>query len=84
MPAAYEAADLNRKFSQINERLRGIEAQIAKLSKEAGIDYEEPAAEAPPEVLELVEAGKTMEAVKKYRELTGADFETARLAVGGL
>jgi ribosomal protein L7/L12 len=84
MPASYAAEDLDRKFSQINERLRGIEAQIAKLSSEAGIEYEEPAAEAPPEVLELAQAGKSMDAVKKYRELTGADLEKARAVVGGL
>lgn len=33
------------------------------------------------EVVQLAEAGKQLEAIKKHRELTGADFDTARNAV---
>ena len=51
MPAAYEAADLNRRFSQINERFRAIEEQLAVLSQQAGVAYTAPADEVPPEVL---------------------------------
>jgi ribosomal protein L7/L12 len=84
MPAAYEATDLNRRFQQINQRLRAIEAQLALLSEKAGIDYDAPADEVPPDVVELAEAGKSMEAIKRYRELTNADFEKARDVVSGL
>jgi hypothetical protein len=35
----------------------------------------------PPEVAELVRAGKTLEAVKLYRQLTTASFEQAKAAV---
>jgi ribosomal protein L7/L12 len=84
MPGAFDTQDLQRHFTQINSRLREIEAQIAKLSEKAGIDYVAPAAEAPEEVVNLVESGDTMGAIKKYRELTGADGATAREVVSGL
>jgi hypothetical protein len=84
MPAAYEAADLQRIFGRMTDRMRAIEEQLALLSEKAGVPYDKPGDDAPPEVVELARAGKQLEAIKKYRELTGADFDTARTVVGGL
>ena len=84
MPAEYSAIMLQKHFEAINDRLRGIENQVKLLSDKAGIPYELPSAGVPQEVVELAEAGKTLEAIKKYRELTEADFETAREVVSGL
>jgi ribosomal protein L7/L12 len=84
MAGAYNQESLERHFKQINERLRAIEAQVAALSENAGIAYEAPMAEVPQEVVDLAEAGDTMGAMKKYRELTGADADAAREVVGGL
>ena len=53
MPAAYEAADLQRVFGTIKDRLRAIEEQLAVLSSQAGVPYERPGEEVPPEVVEL-------------------------------
>jgi ribosomal protein L7/L12 len=52
------------------------------LSDQAGVSYEEPFAELPPDVLELARSGNKMEAAKRYRELTGADGKEAMEAVG--
>ena len=38
----------------------------------------------PGEVVELVRAGKTLEAIKRYRELTGAGSDEAREVVTGI
>lgn len=84
MPAEYSAIMLKKHFEAINERLRGIEDQVKLLSDKAGIPYELPSAGVPREVVELAEAGKTLDAIKKYRELTDADFETARNVVTGI
>ncbi len=84
MPAAYEAADLQRIFGTIKDRLRAIEAQLALLCEQAGVPYDKPGEEVPPEVVELAVAGKSMEAIKLYRELTNAEFEEARAVVAGL
>jgi hypothetical protein len=84
MPAAYEAADLQRIFGRITDRLRAIEEQLAVLSRQAGVPYEKPGDDVPPEVVELARAGKQMDAIKLYREMTQADFDTARAVVGGI
>ena len=78
MPAAYQAGDLQRIFQRINDRMRAIEEQLAMLSEKAGVPYSPPSEGAPPEVVALARSGDTLGAIKKYRELTNADFETAR------
>ncbi len=80
----YNDYQLSSFVDQIFTRLRGIEAQLALLSEKAGVPYEAPSAGVPVEVLELAEKGDRMGAMKKYRELTGADMETAKEAIAGL
>ena len=84
MPGAYSQESLERHFQQINKRLADIEAQLKKVSDSAGVAYDEPMAEVPSDVIELAQAGKTMDAVKRYREVTGAGAEEAMTVVGGL
>ena len=84
MPGAYSQESLERHFKQINERLGAIEAQLSKLSGEVDIPYEAPMAEVPQEVVDLAQAGDTMGAMKKYRELTGGGAEEATRVVSGL
>ena len=82
MAGEYSQQQLELKFNAISTRLANIEAQLKVLSDQAGVSYEEPFAEIPPEVLELAQAGNKMEAAKRYRELTGADGKEAIEAVG--
>ena len=84
MPGAYSQESLERHFQQSNKRLADLEAQVKKLSDAAGVPYDEPLAEVPPDVVELAQAGKTLEAVKRYREVTGAGSEDAMTVVQGL
>ena len=81
MPAAYQAGDLQQIFQRINDRIRAIEEHLVVLSEKAGVAYSLPGEGMPKEVIELARAGKTLEAIKLYRELTNADFETAKAAV---
>jgi ribosomal protein L7/L12 len=83
MPA-YNELQLSSFMDQTFQRLRAMERQLALLSEKAGVPYEAPFAEAPPEVLELVEAGDRIGAITKFRELTGADLDTAKEAVAKL
>jgi ribosomal protein L7/L12 len=82
MPGTYSREQLELKFNAISERLAAIEAQLKTLSDQAGVSYEEPFAELPPDVIELARGGNKMEAAKLYRELTGADGKEAMEAVG--
>ena len=74
----YNEMQLSSYVDQIFKRLQRIEAQLALLSQKAGVPFEDPAASAPPEVLELVRAGDRMGAIRKYRELTGAGMHEAQ------
>jgi ribosomal protein L7/L12 len=84
MPGDFNQERLSARFEGINQRLREIESQLAVLSERAGVAYEEPTAEVPEDVVELARAGKTIEAVKRYRELTNASADDAREVVARL
>jgi ribosomal protein L7/L12 len=43
-----------------------------------GYRYAPMNSDVPPDVKELVRAGKTLEAMKRYREATGASVEQAK------
>jgi hypothetical protein len=82
MGGVYSQNQLELKFNSISERLSAIEHQLKVLSDQAGVSYDEPFAELPPDVLELARSGQKMEAAKLYRELTGADGKEAIEAIG--
>lgn len=85
MPGEYSQASLQAHFESINKRLRAIEEQLVRLSETGGgFAYTPSWSEVPEEVVALAGEGKQLEAVKRYRELTGADFEQARDVVVGL
>jgi ribosomal protein L7/L12 len=75
-------AELERKVSELYQRLGQAEPRT-------GFDggFSEPAAtgvDADPRLIELVQAGKQIQAVKLYRELTGAGLKAAKDAVDEL
>ena len=83
LPAINEAF-IPEMFERVNKRLRAIEDQLALLSEKAGVPYDRPGQGVPQEVIDLARAGQTMDAIKKYRELTGAGFQEANDIVTGL
>jgi ribosomal protein L7/L12 len=76
MIAAMDDAQLARRFQR-------LEAQVALLSQKAGLPFDDPTA-VPVEVVELAQAGRTTEAVKRYRELTGTTLVEAKNVVDAL
>lgn len=86
MPGEYTQASLEAHFEITNRRLDRIEEQLVLISKTAGVPYATYAASlnVPDEVVALARAGKTLEATKRYRELTGANIDQAREVIIGL
>ena len=84
MPAEFSSEALAQRFAQISERFAAVEAQLARLSAAAGLPYEQPAADIPAEVVEQVRAGNQLQAIRLYRQHTGASMEEAQKAVAGL
>jgi ribosomal protein L7/L12 len=70
----------------INKRLDWIEDALGRV---VGLQYtpmgraghRPDETEVPPEIQELVQQGKTNEAIKRYRELTGASMQQAQAAL---
>ena len=73
--------DLQPRLEGLVERLDYIERYLVDLGQVAGYRYVPFSTGLPAEVAELVRAGKTLDAVKLYRQLTSANFEQARSAV---
>jgi len=63
------------------KRLQAIEEQLDILSRHAGVPYSRPGYGLPPNVRNLALAGKTIDAIKEYRALTGASLMEAKEAV---
>jgi ribosomal protein L7/L12 len=76
-----DLSSVEAELEQMRARCRSIEAQLAVLSNKVGVPYVNPSASVPPEVAELAKAGKRLEAMKRYRELTNATAEEARQVV---
>lgn len=82
--AVYSPGDVTVYIQEFFDRFRAIEAQLALISEKLGIPYESPADSAPREVVELVHAGKRIEAVTRYRQLTNASLDEAREVISRL
>ncbi len=80
--STYNELQLSSYVDQIFDRLRKIEAQLALVS--SGRVPTRMPRRRRREVLELVQAGDRMGAIRKYRELTGAGMEEASAAIEAL
>jgi ribosomal protein L7/L12 len=70
---------INKRLDWIEESLgRVIGLQYVPMGR---ADHRPDETPVPPEIQELVQQGKTKEAVKRYRELTGADLKQAQAAI---
>ena len=65
-------------------RIRRLEQQVALLSSQAGLPWDDGTAGMPPQVIALAREGKTIEAIQAYREATGVGLREAKQAVDQL
>jgi hypothetical protein len=73
---------MNKRLDWIEESLeRVVGLQYTAMGRADQRPDETPV---PPEIQELVQQGKTKEAVKRYRELTGADMKQTQAALDRL
>jgi ribosomal protein L7/L12 len=86
---AMTEAELTKAIDRIEKRLDWIEESLGRV---VGLQYvpmgrseaRPDATGAPADVVELARAGKTLDAIKRYRELTGVDFAHARQVIDNL
>jgi hypothetical protein len=82
-------AEIRDALEVINKRLDWIEESLGRViglqyAPMGRADHRPDETPVPAEIQELAQAGKTKEAVKRYRELTGADVRQAQRVVDGL
>jgi ribosomal protein L7/L12 len=82
-------AALEARVAQLEQQLRSADAQANSVAQEAsGFTYvsdgqaADPATD--PRIAELVGSGKKIEAIKLYRELTGAGLAEAKSAIDAM
>jgi ribosomal protein L7/L12 len=81
--------DVAAALELINKRLDWIEESLMRV---VGLQYKPMGRAAsrpdeagvPPEIVELVRAGKKLDAIKRYRELTGASGAQAQAVIDGV
>jgi ribosomal protein L7/L12 len=63
-------------------RVKQLEGQVAFLYQHLGVTYiPEPGPESDPRVIEQIEKGNMIEAIKIYRELTDVGLAEAKMSV---
>jgi ribosomal protein L7/L12 len=75
---------VRHNLDALTQRVRVLEANVAVLAEAAGMTIASPTDAIPDEVKALVLDGKRLQAMAKYRELTGAGMEEARSAVASI
>jgi hypothetical protein len=81
--------DVRAVLERMTKRLDWIEEGLGRVEglnyvPMGRADHRPDETPVPPEVVELARAGKTRDAIKRYRELTGLDYSHAEAVVRGL
>jgi ribosomal protein L7/L12 len=74
--------DIN-EYNALRIRVKELEEQVAFLMRHLNLTYTPPDGEFTAKLREMAKQGKLLEAIKLYREKTGASLEEARRYLGG-
>jgi hypothetical protein len=74
-------SDLQPRLDALIERLDHIERYLVELGQVTGHRYAPFSTGLPPEVADLARAGKMLDAIRLYRQLTSATLDQAKLAL---
>lgn len=69
-----QVASIHRSVSALSR----IEAKLDLLLKDAGVPVEDTFADVPPPVVEAIWAGNKIEAIRRYREASGAGLKESK------
>ncbi|MBE2269456.1 MAG: hypothetical protein IAE80_14570 [Anaerolinea sp.] len=73
--------DIN-EYNALRVRVAELEAQVAFLMRHLNVQYVSPDGEFMDKLKKLAQSGKLLEAIKLYREKTGASLEEAKRYFG--
>jgi ribosomal protein L7/L12 len=70
---------LDHEVLELRQKVGKLERQVTFLLDHLGLEYhEDPNTGVSPEILELVRAGRTIEAIRLFREETGFGLKQAK------
>ncbi len=75
---------VEEEIFQLRRKVRQLEEQVEILMRKLNLKYDKREDEIPPEVYDWLLQGKKIEAVKAYREATGASLKTAKEVIESL
>jgi ribosomal protein L7/L12 len=75
---ALGSSSTDRRLGRVDRRLARVERKLDAIADRLGVAVKEPV---PAEVTALLREGKKIQAIKAYRDRTGADLKEARDAV---
>ena len=73
----YRSDQVSRSVRNLESRQSRTEGKLDALLQNAGVTYD-PYANVNPHVLEAIRAGKKIEAIKRYREVSGVGLKDAK------
>lgn len=72
-------SNVEDEILELKRRVTNLESQVTFLLRDLGIAYPElPRWQASPEIMELVRRGRKTEAIKLFRQETGAGLKDAK------
>ena len=76
---------VDREILELKERVAKLETQVAYLLRNLGLEHPEPPPRpASSEVLELVRLGRHVDAIRLFRQETGAGLKDAKTFIESL
>jgi ribosomal protein L7/L12 len=75
---------VDQEVFQLRQRVTRLERQVALLMERLGVEYEDEVEDVLPEVLHALQRGRKIEAIRRYREATGATLRAAKTYVESL
>lgn len=70
--------DVEQQIYQLKQQVARLERQVAFLLQALQLEYTDQPPPIDPRVLDLVSRGKKMDAIRLYREQTGASLKIAK------
>jgi ribosomal protein L7/L12 len=78
-------SNYDNEIFELRQRIVKLESQIAFILQQEGLDYcEEQNMGVSPEIINLMREGKKIQAIKLYRQETGAGLKQAKEFVDSL
>jgi ribosomal protein L7/L12 len=69
---------------QLQQKVAKLERQIAFLMQTLALEYQDEPDAVSPEIIDLLQRGKKIQAIKLYRETSGASLKAAKAFIESL